>query len=416
MPPPPPRLALVVQRYGAEVMGGAESHARMLAERMVSDLGWSVTVFTTCARDYQTWNNEYPPGRSELRKVEVLRFPTLFPRIRPLFSLFSRLVRLATWGPWRHLGALLEYPWLVLQGPYSPALLTTLEARQAEFQACLLVTYIYWPTVRGLERLAIPKIVIPTAHDEFALYFRRVRRALQAADLLLANTGSEAELLARVLDRSASDFPVVGVGFDEFDQPPPEFQPAGHLLYLGRLAKGKGVPRLLTAFSRWADAHPQSRLELVLVGQRDSGVNLPDHPRVRYLGYVSDEERRALTASALAVVNPSPHESLSMIVIEALAQMKPAMVNRDCPVLADYARQVDTVFGFSGEEEFGVVLDRLLAEDWTSPEGRARLEKAREWGRSRYSWEAVLGRLEQALARAIGTPTGSEGRPRSIAE
>jgi len=398
----PPRVALVVQRYGDEVVGGAESLARRLAERMVSDLGWSVTVFSTCARDYQTWRNEYPPGRTELRGVEVLRFPTLFPRIRPLFSVFSRLVRLASWGPWRRVGALLESPWLALQGPYCPSLLSALQARQHQFQACFFVTYLYWPTVRGLQGLTIPRFLIPTAHDEFALYFQQTRRALQAADLLLANTEPERRLLGRLLGRPVEDFPLVGVGFDDFDLPPARAASGGHLLYLGRLAKGKRVPMLLSAFLRWAEAHPQSRLELVLAGQRDPGVNLPAHPRIRYLGYVSEEERRALTAGALAVVNPSPQESLSMIVIEALAHLKPALVNRECPVLADYARQVDTVFAFAGEEEFGAVLDRLLATDWAAAEGRQRLERAREWGRSRYSWSAVLGRLERAVAGRVG--------------
>ena len=79
--------------------------------------------------DYQTRTTNIPPR--ELRMVEVLRFPTLFPRIRPLLSLFSRLVRLAT-RPRRHLGALNTPGYPV--GALPPALLTTLEAGRQSFR------------------------------------------------------------------------------------------------------------------------------------------------------------------------------------------------------------------------------------------------------------------------------------------
>lgn len=390
----PPRIAFVVQRYGDEIVGGAESLTRQLAERAVSDLGWRVTVFTTCARDYQTWRNEYPPGPTRLRGVEVLRFPTRFPRIVPLFGIATRLLRRLPWGPLR---PWIESLWLVLQGPYAPGLLAALRARRAEFTACVFVTYLYWPTVRGLERIPGPNLLISAAHDEFPLYLGQVQGAVRRAQRFLANAEPERDLLARVFGREPSEIPVVGVGFDDLDLPPLELPRKRHLLYLGRLSKGKWVPQLMAAFARWADRHPQSDLELVLAGKRDPSVPILPHPRIRYVGFVSDEERRALTASAVAVVNPSPNESLSLIVFEALAQLTPVLVNRQCEVLAHYAEHVDTVFAFSGDEEFGRTLDQLLAVDWAAPAGRARRERAREWGRERYSWAAVLRRLEAAV-------------------
>ena len=56
------KLAVVVQRYGADISGGAELHARYIAERLARHA--TVEVLTTCARDYVTWKNELPAGAS----------------------------------------------------------------------------------------------------------------------------------------------------------------------------------------------------------------------------------------------------------------------------------------------------------------------------------------------------------------
>ena len=51
------KLAVVVQRYGADLNGGAELHARYIAERLAKHV--EVEVLTTCAADYISWRNQF---------------------------------------------------------------------------------------------------------------------------------------------------------------------------------------------------------------------------------------------------------------------------------------------------------------------------------------------------------------------
>ena len=78
------KLAFVVQRYGPDIAGGSEMHCRQLAERLCTR--HDITVLTTCARDYVTWANAFPPGTSTERGVRVQRFPVARTRNLKAFA------------------------------------------------------------------------------------------------------------------------------------------------------------------------------------------------------------------------------------------------------------------------------------------------------------------------------------------
>ena len=85
------KLLFVVQRYGAEVTGGSEAHCRLTAIGLAAR-GYDVSVVTSCASDYLTWANTYPPGVSQDHGVTVHRFRTA--RERP-FTRFWMLTERA---------------------------------------------------------------------------------------------------------------------------------------------------------------------------------------------------------------------------------------------------------------------------------------------------------------------------------
>ena len=114
------KLGIVVQRYGADLNGGAELHARYDAERLARH--GDVEVLTTCARDYITWRNEFPAGIEHVNGVSVHRFPVQRERDPDDFGRRSEHVFRKTHSLADELG------WLTSEGPTCPALVKHLRS------------------------------------------------------------------------------------------------------------------------------------------------------------------------------------------------------------------------------------------------------------------------------------------------
>jgi len=169
------KVAFVVQRYGKEVMGGSELHCRQVAERLAGQ-GYDCTVFTTTAKDYVTWKNEYPAGESLLNGVVVKRYPVEKERDIQDFNRFS---------DWIFSNAHTledEIDWMDRQGPCCPPLLKALEEERSGHDVFVFFTYLYYNTYWGLQRVPLRKALVPTAHDEPALYLDIMRAVFTAPD------------------------------------------------------------------------------------------------------------------------------------------------------------------------------------------------------------------------------------------
>ena len=155
------RLAVVVQRYGADINGGAELHARYVAERLSPHA--QVEVVTTCARDYVTWRNERPAGVEEINGVPVRRFPVKHERHPDTFGQHSRRV-----FERRH-SLQDELAWLDSEGPASPALLAYLDGAAASLDFIILFSYRYYHAYHAARRLSAKAILVPTAERDPAV-------------------------------------------------------------------------------------------------------------------------------------------------------------------------------------------------------------------------------------------------------
>ncbi|MCX7974262.1 MAG: glycosyltransferase family 4 protein [Candidatus Aminicenantes bacterium] len=383
------KIAFVVQRYGKEVMGGSELHCRLIAERLFQ-AGHEVTVFTTTARDYITWKNEFPPGESVLNGVIVKRFPVEKERDIKDFNEYS------DWLFSHPHSEADEVLWIEKQGPWVPSLLEALEKAQNDFEVFIFFTYLYYPTHYGLQLVRKGKILVPTAHDEPALYLNIMKRVFASAEAFLFNTQAEKEMLTRLFGLEGTYQDIVGVGVDipvikastSFLSRYGLIKP--YILYAGRIEPGKGCQELFDYFLEFSKEEPN--VQLVLIGHLL--MPLPNNPRIIYLGFVSPEVKNMAMAEAAVTVHPSHFESLCMAALESLAVKTPILVQEAAEPLRRHCLEGQCGLYYSNANEFAWTLSLLLRDDRL----RASLaENGRRYVEAKYSWPVVLAKYFRAL-------------------
>jgi glycosyltransferase involved in cell wall biosynthesis len=380
------KVAIVVQRYGADLVGGSETLAREYAERL-PDRGFDVTVYTTTARDYVTWRSEYGAGETVLNRVRIKRFAPERERDLEAFNQLAEPMYA------RATTAEDERAFLEAQGPYVPSLIQALRSEAGEYEAILFFTYLYYTSVEGIAAAGARAVFIPTAHDEPPLRFAMFKRVFEGVRSYAFCSAPEARLVATRFDISKCSQDVVGIGVDPPREPDvEEFRiqrgiERPHLLYAGRIDAGKGCDEMLRFYER-AQADIMGCPDLFLIGKL--AMDLPRVPRLRHLGFVSEDDKRAAMASAQALICPSPYESLSITLLEAMSLGTPVLASSRSDVLVDHCHKSQAGFVYGTSEEF-TEATRLMVLD--EPLRRALGENGKRYALTEFSWESVLDRL-----------------------
>src|SRR5439155_12880000 len=256
------RLAFVVQRYGPEIDGGAGYECRKVAEALVPH--HEVEVLTTCARDYLTWRNVYPPGLAAINGVRVRRFPVDRPRRVRAFGRFADRLY-AT--PHTFFD---EAEWVRRQGPLALSLVEWIRAHADDYDGFLFYTYLYLPTTLGLPLVAHKAILVPTAHDERPIYLDLFKSLFRLPRALVFQVKEEQAFVEARFHTGHLPAAVIGAGVDPAAEPQPErFRrrtgiTGPFLLYVGRVDVEKGCRDLVEAFLAWR-ARGDEPLRLVLM-------------------------------------------------------------------------------------------------------------------------------------------------------
>ena len=427
------KIAFVVQRYGAEVLGGSEHLCRLLAERLSPQ--HEVAVLTTCARDYVTWKNDYPEGSDRIRGVVVHRFANQLTRDLDAFNRYS------AWIYTHPHSRADEMEWLKQQGPWCPSLIEHLRRHHQQYDVLIFFTYLYAPTVLGLEIAPSRSVLVSTAHDEPAIRLEIFKDVFSRPAALCYLTESERRFVNGQFSERPLIEEVTGVGVDTAQNQPYPRMPqaadedtsptadgpegaatavseddglshsvASHLLargavfrrrhrlygplvlYGGRIDPGKGCEELIEYFSSYVKEGGDATLALMGVKL----MLLPEEPFIRFAGTLSDRERLQALEAATVVVCPSPYESLSLLALEALSVGTPILANARSAVLVEHCTRSNGGLYYADRDEFVECLKLLI--------GDARLRAAlgrngRDYVQRHYRWDVVLAKYERIFEK-----------------
>jgi glycosyltransferase involved in cell wall biosynthesis len=375
------KLAVVVQRYGADINGGAELHARYVAERLA--LHAEVEVVTTCARDYVTWRNERPAGVEQVNGITVRRFPVRHERHPNQFGRLSRRV-------FEHPHSVAdELAWLESEGPASPALLTHLSRNAADLDFVLLFSYRYYHAWHAARRLHSKTVLIPTAERDSAIGLSIFGPTFRGVRGIMYNSHEEQAMIHAAAGNQEVPGVVVGVGSDVPAQTDAErFRRKYQIgkpfaIYVGRIDENKGCGELFDFFRRYAATFPRG-LDLVLIGSAIMPV--PSHPRIHHLGFLPDEDKFDGIAASDLLIMPSYFESLSMVALEAWALGRPVLANGRCDVLKGQCIRSAAGLYYQRYEEFAETLYSLESNGPL----HARLGRnGRDYFARHYAWPVI---------------------------
>ncbi len=241
---------------------------------------------------------------------------------------------------------------------------------------------------------------------------RRMIAALAKADIVAANSQFTADL-ARPFIGGKTGVKVVWPGVEPPKGASRDFrskQPAAapRLLTIARLEPRKGIDKVLRALLALADSFPEISYDVIGKGDDHQRLLRLAHDmkldsRVRFHGYIAEEQKAELLARADLFLLPNRREpgsveGFGMVFLEAAAFGIPSIAGADGGT-ADAVMDGRTGLIVDGTDDIAVrnAIKRLL----DNPDARGAMSEAahrRFW--NVFAWDAATGRFEEALQAA----------------
>lgn len=406
------KIAFILNRYGAGMNGGAEVHCHMLAKRLLPF--YNVEVLTTTIRVFKDPAKDYPEGVDSEHNILIRRFKPrpadcqhagwirrkhrFMRRVRYYLAQTGVLRLLSAVHPVWTSGAKAEAQFLKTEVDYAPELLQFIEEHQDEYAALIFMNFYSGLTVFGSAIAPEKSILIPLAHPDKPLYYSINTRVFTHTRHIAFNTDAERRLCHRIFGCAMAPNSIVGAGIEE--APPAEWSevkvkyglPDQYALYLGRVTRGK-INDLIPDFLNYKNSsNPEAKL--VLVGGVDPKITHPGDPNILFTGFVTEEEKSTIIRHAALMINPSKMESLSLLMLEAMENRIPVLVNGKCEVMKDHCKQSGAALYYNNPQDFRRKLHRLF----TNPELRRQLgNNGPAYVEQHYDWDLITGKLRSLI-------------------
>jgi glycosyltransferase involved in cell wall biosynthesis len=220
-------------------------------------------------------------------------------------------------------------------------------------------------------------------------------------DFTAISESTRDDLVARGIRRQRTRVIYCGIDTAFYTPAPEERAQVPVLAYVGRLRQYKGVDLILQAFARLRDR----RTTLEIAGTGDDrprlealAASLDLGERVRFLGFVSEGEKRALLRRAWVVSLTSPKEGWGITNLEAAACGTPVVAS-DSPGLRESVRDGETGCLVPHGDVNALVgaFERVLAD----PALVSRFGRAGRTFAESFTWDAAADHTEAHLRERV---------------
>ncbi len=176
-----------------------------------------------------------------------------------------------------------------------------------------------------------------------------------------------------------------------------------YIIYVGRIDEGKDCHRLLTYFMEYKKRN-KNNLKLVLMGK--AVCEIPKHPDIISLGFVTDEDKFDGISGAKALILPSKFESLSISVLEAMTLSKPVIVNGICDVLKGHCVKSNGGLYYKNFFEFEGCVNYLLEH---TDVYEIMCKNARKYVEDYFQWEDIMKKFDDII-KLVGEKNEAENK------
>jgi glycosyltransferase involved in cell wall biosynthesis len=404
------RIAFVLPWFGKDIGGGAEAEARGLIQALNKqhpDI--EIEVLSTTLKEFAAdWNTPFhAPGCSEEDGIVVRRFAATTPDRRHFHYLNGNYL-MQNSGPCPQDPKRSPVPraaecYFLRRTIRSDSLLRYMKTHYDEYDAFVLIPYMFALTVEGCLLAGKKAMLIPCLHDERYAYMHVYRKAFATIGAALCHVRSEAALFARLYPQAPAPSLIgeqvdVEVSTGNAERFREKYGIKGpFILYAGRQVEGKNLPLMVEYFERFCEAEPTwEDLQFILIGKGD--LDYEDKPNIRSLGFVSAQDKIDAYRAANAFVMLSNNESFSIVIMEAWLQQTPIIVSSQCAVTTDHVKDSEGGVAVDSADAFRNALVSFLRD----PSEAARCgQRGREYVLAHFTPEIVTGRFREELNRVV---------------
>ncbi len=386
------KLLFIIQRYGKEVNGGAEDYVRQYANHLLPY--YDIDVYTSTAKNYDTWKKYYHSGKTNLDGVNVYYFNS--PKRKVIRQSIS--MSLLEKNNNRQNG----FKFLKRQGPYIKQINRKIKKNYDKYQAILCFCYLYYPTYASIILAKEKGILIPFLHEEPYAHYQIMQDEFKYAKRIIYQTEEEKQTAISIFKENATnkDNIILGIGIEEERKTSDQILKKYHLenqkylIYIGRIDASKGVKDLIDNFLYYKRINKDKEYKLVLVG--GLYLDIPTNEDIIATGFINEDEKYTLLKHADILINPSKYESLSIVILEAFAYQKPVLVNEESAVLKGQVERSNAGLYYQGRNEFVKMLQFLITNhDIRNQMGKNGLDFVNR----NYRWDIVIKKLRNFIEK-----------------